>query len=121
MYKKVTMPTTTIEFNDTVEGETIEQKIERIVNNKEPIQDGAPIIHTERKDGVQAGYDIRTDRFDVAIDAMDKVSGSRKAQREDKMKERQEALDELHGKKDGKNDGKNDGGGTETVANSGTS
>ena len=56
------------------EGETIEQKINRVVNNKEPITDGAPIIYTERKAGVQPAYNIRTDRFEIAIEAMDKVA-----------------------------------------------
>ena len=66
MYRQNTMKTTSIQRNESVEGETIEQKIERIVNNKEPINDGAPIIFTERKDGVLPGYDVRTDRWDVA-------------------------------------------------------
>ena len=53
----------------TYEGETIEAKVNRIVNNGEPITDGTPIIYTERKDGVLPEYDIRTDRWDIAIDA----------------------------------------------------
>jgi hypothetical protein len=54
------------------------------VNENEPISDGAPRIFTERKDGVQAQYDIRTDRWEVAVDAMDAVAGSLKAKREAK-------------------------------------
>ena len=73
-------------INDSVEGETIEMKIERITVNREPITDGAPLIYTERKDGVLAGYDIRTDRFEVAIDAMDKVSKTNQAKREERAK-----------------------------------
>ena len=45
---------------ESYEGETIEQKVERIVNNNEPITDSAPQIFTERKDGVQAAYNVRT-------------------------------------------------------------
>lgn len=81
--KKITQKTT-IELNASIEGETIEQKIERIVHNKEPIKDGAPLIYTERKDGVQKGYDIRTDRFEVAIDAMTLVHKSIQAKRDSK-------------------------------------
>lgn len=55
------------------EGETIEMKVTRILSNKESIKDGAPEIFTERKDGVLPGYNIRTDRFEVACEAMDKV------------------------------------------------
>ena len=36
---------------ETYEGEFIEEKVARVVENKEPIEDGAPIIYTERKDG----------------------------------------------------------------------
>ena len=64
------------------EGETIEQKVDRVVNNGEPIEDGAPRIFTERRDGVGAQYDIRTDRWEVAVDAMDAVAGSLRAKRE---------------------------------------
>lgn len=74
-----------LRINNSVEGETIEMKIRRITDNKEPIKDGSPLVYTERKDGVLPAYDIRTDRFEIAIDAMDKVSKSRLAQREARM------------------------------------
>ena len=56
------------------EAETIEEKVRRIVDEKEPIEDGAPIIYQPKGDGVKPEYDIRTDRWQVAIAAMDKVS-----------------------------------------------
>ena len=34
---------------ESYEGETIEHKVQRIVLNKEPIEDGAEIIYTEKK------------------------------------------------------------------------
>ena len=43
---------------ETYEGEFIEEKVARVVENKEPIEDGAPIIYTERKDGVIPAYYI---------------------------------------------------------------
>jgi hypothetical protein len=58
------------------EGESIENKIVRLVTNKEPIEDGAPLIFTEKKDGVLAGYNVRTDRWEVAAEAMDYVAKS---------------------------------------------
>ena len=70
---------------ETFEGETIEKKIERIVHNKEPITDGAPEIFTERKDGVIAAYNIRTDRWEIAAEAMDKVTGALDAKRDGKL------------------------------------
>ena len=51
---------------ETYEGEFIEEKVARVVENKEPIEDGAPIIYTERKDGVIPAYNIRTDKWDIA-------------------------------------------------------
>lgn len=86
MYKVPKFTRTSLRRNTSVPGETLEMKIERIVNNKEPIKDGAPIIYTERKEGVRASTNIRTDRFEVAIDGMDKVAKSFKARREERAK-----------------------------------
>ncbi len=86
MYKKPTYAKGGLKVNKSTEGETIEQKVERILDNKEPIKDGAPLVYTERKDGVQAGYNIRTDRWEVAVDAMDKVAKAVTAKRDNKAK-----------------------------------
>ena len=75
---------TSLNVNEGYEGESIEKKVKRIMNNKEPIKDGAPLIFTERKEGVKPGYDVRTDRFEVALDAMDKVAKAEAAKREAK-------------------------------------
>lgn len=68
---------------DLIEGETIEDKCKRLTESKEPITDGAPILYTERKDGVLPAYDIRTDRWAIAQEAMDKnrkaIDAKRKA------------------------------------------
>ena len=40
------------------EGESIEIKVSKLIENNEPITDGAPIIFTEKKDGVLPQYDI---------------------------------------------------------------
>lgn len=58
------------------EGESIETKCARILQNKEPIADTAPIIYTAKEDGVLPAYNIRTDRFDIAMDAYDKITRS---------------------------------------------
>lgn len=72
---------TSINSNDSMEGSTIEQKIERLINNKEPIGQEAPLIFTEKKEGVKAGYNIRTDRFEVALDAITNMQKAKQAQR----------------------------------------
>lgn len=58
----------------SVEGESIEAKVQRVTQQGQPISDGAPIIFTEKKDGVLPQYDIRTDRWDIALMAMDAVN-----------------------------------------------
>ena len=60
-----------------VEGERLELKIDRMTQNNEPIGDSAPLIYTPRKDGVIAAYDIRTDKWDIALEAMEKVNRTR--------------------------------------------
>ena len=72
----------TLSINNSLEGESIECKVCRIVNNGEPISDGAPLIYTERKAGVKEEYNIRTDRFDIALKAMDYVTASNRAKRD---------------------------------------
>lgn len=57
-----------------LEGEPIEDKIRRILDENEPITDGAPVIYTDKKDGVRPEFNIRADKWDIAIQAMDKVS-----------------------------------------------
>jgi histidinol dehydrogenase len=87
MYKPSRPTPSTIVVNDGTEGETIEQKMNRIVNNKEPIKDGAPITYTERKDGVKPEHNIRTDRFEIALEATDNIAKSHLAKRKQTMDE----------------------------------
>lgn len=66
----------------TYEAEPREVKLRKIISGEASnMEDGVfPIIYTEKKDGVQPEYDIRTDRFEVAIDAMDKINQSAASQ-----------------------------------------
>ena len=88
MYKYSKGAKSTMTSVKTTEGETIEKKIQRIVHNNEPITDGAPEIYTPRKDGVISGYNIRTDRWEVAAEAMDAVTRSIEAKREANFNEK---------------------------------
>lgn len=81
MYNKKKATRTSFQINGSVKGETIEKKMRRILNSNEPISDGAPLIYTERKDGVLPEYDIRTDRFEIAVEGMDMVTKSLLAKR----------------------------------------
>lgn len=64
--------------NLTYQAEPREVKLRKIINGEaNNMEDGVfPTIYTEKKDGVQPEFDIRTDRFEVAIDAMDKINQS---------------------------------------------
>lgn len=83
MYKTPIMHDGLLNVADTTEGESIENKVTRIIANKEPIKDGVPLIYTERKDGVNAAYNIRTDRWEIATDAMDKITKIKAAKNEE--------------------------------------
>lgn len=49
------------------EGEPLEVKIRKAMNENKPITDGTvPLIYTDKKNGVMPAYDIRTDRFEIA-------------------------------------------------------
>ena len=61
MIKKLITNKTSIVRLESREGETIETKVRRVMSNNEPISDKAPIIYTERKDGINPDYDIRSD------------------------------------------------------------
>jgi hypothetical protein len=73
---------------EKLEGEPIEHKIERILNNKEPIKDGAPDIFQDRGEGVLSAYNIRTDRWEIAADGMDLVQKNIQAKRDGKAGEK---------------------------------
>lgn len=85
-YPEYHTPFSNMEGVEIKEGETIETKVRRIIEEKTPITDTAPIIYTNRTDGVIAGYNIRTDRFDIALSAMDEVNKAKIATRNGKNK-----------------------------------
>lgn len=63
------------EFPTTYEeGENILTKVRRILDENEPLTDGAPLIYTPKADGVKPEFDIRTDKWQIAINAMDRVN-----------------------------------------------
>lgn len=66
------------EPNLTYQADPREVKLRKIISGEaNNMEDGVfPTIYTEKKDGVQPEFDIRTDRFEVAIDAIDKINQS---------------------------------------------
>lgn len=64
------------------QAEPREVKLRKIISGESSsMEDGVfPTIYTEKSDGVMPEYDIRTDRFEVAIDAVDKINQSTASQ-----------------------------------------
>lgn len=123
LYKIPKQNETSLTVNESSEGETIEQKIDRIVNNKEAIKDGAPPIYTERKDGIIAAYDIRTDKMEKALEAMDVVHKTEIARRKDRIENREKEIKDMNEKQRKRNEAidklsKEDGGAEPTQGTS---
>lgn len=64
---------TNFNVNESVEGRSIEDKMRETTMNGQPIDSAAPLLYTDRKDGVLPEYDIRTDRWSIAQATVDKV------------------------------------------------
>lgn len=84
-YKIPKMKSTQVESVELKKGITMEEQVARIMNNQADLERTAPLIYTERKDGVNPAHDIRTDRFEVALDGMDKATKSALGTRQAKM------------------------------------
>lgn len=57
-------------------GESIEEKIRKARTQGVKIDSVAPVIYTAKKEGVKPEYDVRTDRQEIALDAINKYQGS---------------------------------------------
>ncbi len=66
-------------------GEDIHEKIDRILTTDEPMEDdpNAPRIYTKRKDGVLPEYNIRTDKWDLALEIKDEINKNKIAKAEE--------------------------------------
>ena len=62
---------------ESYEGQSIEERCKKLVEPGEPIKDTSPLIFTTKEKGVMPQYDVRTDKWDIAQDAMDKVNKER--------------------------------------------
>ena len=50
----------------TDSGETLIKKCQRILDEGEPLTDGAPMIYTPKQAGVKPECNVRTDKWDIA-------------------------------------------------------
>lgn len=74
---KIKIYKTKIQCNKSILGESIEDKMRRNTQTGVIVQAVEPIIYTDKKEGVRAEFDIRTDKWAVAQAAMGKVNKSR--------------------------------------------
>lgn len=88
MYKAPKFKNGSQQFNKSVEGEPIERKIERMLNNGEPIEGEAQPIYTERSMGVIPTYNIKTDRLEQALEAKEKLEQAFTSKLESRRKEK---------------------------------
>ena len=88
MYKVRQLPTTGIKRNVSTVGETIEDEVYKMVYEKNIPSAQKSIIFQEKKEGVQPAYNVRTDKFDIALDAIDAVTkyGRKTARAKDEKK-----------------------------------
>ena len=80
MYKTPIRQKSDLNVSKCVKGATIEEKIARIVMNKEPVANEKPLIYSDKRDGVQPAYNVKTDKWEIAAMAMDTASRAIAAQ-----------------------------------------
>ena len=82
MKRGIIIPKSRIHTNVATPGQSLEEFLRKARQGKEPIQATAKITYNDRKDGVLPQHDIRTDRFELALMATDRVHASQAAQRQ---------------------------------------
>jgi len=74
-----------ISRNTSKQGEPIEQKMARLKTSKQPIKEGIkPIIYQDRNEGIHPGFNIKTNKMEVALEATDALAKARQAKRSHK-------------------------------------
>lgn len=84
--KKINYYNSELNTTEQFEGESIEDKVRRTTETKAPIEAVSPMIYTERKDGVRKDTNIRTDKFDIAQEAMSSISNGIRTRRDERIK-----------------------------------
>lgn len=90
MRKISVKPTRRLKVNQSFEGETIETQLKRMMDGETIETKGKPLLYTEKKDGVLPETNIRSDRFQLAQDAIDYVNRSNIAKRDEFAKQTEE-------------------------------
>lgn len=85
IYSRTKWARTAMNTTEAFEGESIEEKIRRVTESNAPIEAVSPMIYTERKEGVRADTNIRTDKWDLAQQAMDSIAVGVREKRAERM------------------------------------
>lgn len=102
--KKLINRTGIIKRNTSYEAESIEQMLRKAKEGESIELGGKELLYTEKKDGVLPITNIRTDKFDLAMEALDTVERTRAVKEKEYMKkaiEAEEAKTALGGSTDG--------------------
>lgn len=94
MYKIPLKIRTTIAVNDSIEGETIETKIARLLSNKDSTTDGKELIYTRAQDGIVSAFNIRHDHWDDAYEQSSIMAEKRTEYDAATLKKRKDLLDQ---------------------------
>ena len=70
-----------------LDGQTIETQIARAMSVNEPIDNSSPMQFTKRADGVLPDFDIRTDKWQIAQNAMTAVADKIRQNRTKKLQD----------------------------------
>lgn len=95
MYTQPTPYRTRINTYHAVEGETIEMKIERLLNNNsEEKLEESPIIYTRPEDGVIGAFNMRHDWMDEAIEQTEIINQKTREMEGEQYNRRKKILEE---------------------------
>lgn len=76
--------------NTSTTGTPLREILHKAITMKEPIDTNVgKFEHTERKDGVKPEHDIRTDKYDIALEAVDKTVKAYRARSEGIAKQKE--------------------------------
>lgn len=89
---------TKFNVNESVEGQSIEEKMRNVTLSGEPIDNAAPLIYTDKKDGALPQYDIRADRWAIALETTDRVTRANIAKSQEKQEPATQQTQQLNTK-----------------------
>lgn len=84
-FRKIQNNNRNLQTTEGYEGQSLEEKVFQAVNSKAPIEAVAPMVYTERKQGVLPETNIRTDRFEIAQEAMSNIAEGIRVRRAERI------------------------------------